>query len=78
MLINLTKITWTTSGIQGRVDRVIQTPIWINTNQIISIDLITGPEQCPDITRIFLTHNHQITVLEAPEQIISLIKETQS
>ena len=78
MLINLTKITWSTSGIQGRVDNIRQTPIWINTNQIISIDLKAGPEQCPDITRIFLTHNHQITVLEAPSEIISLIRGKQS
>ena len=78
MLIKLTKISFTTSGIQGRVDNIKQAPIWINPNKIISIDLKTGPKQCPDTTRIYLTHNHQITVLESPEQIISLIKETQS
>lgn len=78
MLIKLTEISFTTTGIQGRVDRVIQAPLWINTNQIISIDLKAGPEQCPDITRIYLTHNHHYTVLETPEQIISLIKEAQS
>ena len=78
MLIKLTEISFTTTGIQGRVDRVIQAPIWINTNKIISIDLKAGPEQCPDITRIYLSHNHQYTVLETPEQIISLIKEAQS
>ena len=78
MLIKLTKISFTKTGIQGRVDRVIQDPIWVNISHIITVDLKTGPEQCPDITRIYLTHNHQITVLETPEQIISLIKETQS
>ena len=78
MLIKLTKISFTKTGIQGRVDRVIQDPIWVNISHIITVDLKAGPEQCPDITRIYLTHNHQITVLETPEQIISLIKETQS
>jgi hypothetical protein len=73
MLIKLTKITWSTSGIQGRVDNIRQAPIWINPNKIISIDLKAGPEQYPNITRIFLTHNHQHTVLETPEQINNLI-----
>ena len=78
MLIKLTKISFTTTGIQGRVDNIRQTPIWINPSHIITVDLKAGPEQCPDTTRIFLTPgsitsgNCQITVLETPEQIINL------
>jgi hypothetical protein len=80
MLIKLNTVSFVTVG-QGasfKVERTILEPIWLNTNHIITMDLKAGPEQCPDITRIFLTHNHQISVLETPEQIIELIKATQS
>jgi len=84
MLIKLIKISFTTVGHPARVDKVLQDPIWINPSHIIAIDLKAGPEQCPDITRIFLTPgsitsgNSQISVLETPEQIIERIKATQS
>ena len=78
MLIKLTKSCITSSGHgpNRKVDHIIQGPIWINPTHIISIDLKgTGSEQCPDVTRIYLSHNHQITVLESPEQITTLISE---
>ena len=76
MLIKLTKISFTTTGIQGRVDRIIKDPIWVNPSHIITLSLKSGPDSCPDLTEIVIGKDPEwtvFTVLETPEQINNLI-----
>ena len=76
MLIKLTKVSFTTTGIQGRVDRIIKDPIWVNPSHIITLALKSGPESCPDLTELVIGRDPEWTVfnvLETPEQINNLI-----
>ena len=78
MLIKLTKISFTTVGHPVRVDRVLQDPIWVNPNHIITLSLKRGPESCPDLTELVIGTDPEwtvFTVLETPEQITTLISE---
>jgi len=78
MLIKLNKVSFVTvgHGASKKVERTILEPVWINPNHIAKITIEQGPADCPDITEItwgvgrFGSH---ISVLETPEQIISLI-----
>ena len=78
MLIKLNTVSFVTSGhgASKKVDRTILEPVWVNPNHIAKITLEQGPEQCPDVTEITWGAGRlggHISVLETPEQIISLI-----
>ena len=81
MLIKLTKISFTTVGHPARVDRTNIEPIWINRSHIITMfitdQLPEGRLPCERLTQINIG-NGSFKVLETPEQINSLIKESQS
>ena len=81
MLIKLTKISFTTVGHPARVDRTNIEPIWINGSHIITMfttdQLPKGRLPCERLTQINIG-NGSFKVLETPEQINSLIKESQS
>ena len=83
MLIKLNKVSFITTGHGStlKVDRTILEPVWINPTHIAKIEMEKGPADCPDITEITWGAGRlggHISVLETPEQIISLIKEAQS
>ena len=78
MLIKLNKVSFVTSGhgASKKVERTILEPIWFNPTFIVKIELEQGPADCPDITVISWGAGRlggHISVLETPEQIISLI-----
>ena len=81
MLIKLTKISFTTVGHPARVDRTITEPIWINPAHIISVlindKLPEGRLPCERLTQVCIG-NGSFKVVETPEQINSLIAESQS
>ena len=82
MFIKLTKISFTTVGHPARVDRTITEPIWINPAHIISAfitdKLPEGRLPCERLTQVSHRYWTPFKVLETPEQINSLIAESQS
>jgi len=78
MLIKLTKISFAISGYgtTKKVDRVIKETIWLNPSHIAEIETKSAPADHPDTTSITWgvgRMGNTVTVLETPEQIITLI-----
>ena len=83
MLIKLNKVIFITVG-QGasfKVERTVLEPIWLNPSHLTKMEIQQGPEDCPDVTEITWGAGRlggHVRVLETPEQINSLIAESQS
>ena len=83
MLIKLNKVSFATSGYGAtkKVDRTILETIWFNSAHIAKLETKQGSADCPDITSITWGAGRlggHISVLETPEQIISLINTATS
>ena len=77
MLIKLNTVVIVTSGHGNtlKVERTILEPVWINPNHIAFMETTMGPEDCPDITTIWIAGvptKCKLQVLETPEQINNL------
>ena len=77
MLIKLNQVSFTTvgHGASKRVEHTILEPVWLNPNLIAFMETTMGPEDCPDITTIWIAGvptKCKLQVLETPEQINNL------
>ena len=75
MLIKLTKVMITTVGSPPRVDQTHVEPHWINPVHIISAFITDQLHPCERLTTVCIG-NGSFKVLETPEQINQLIKES--
>ena len=80
MLIKLNKVSFVTTGRGStlKVERTILEPLWLNPNHIAFMETTMGPEDCPDITTIWVAGvptKCKLQVLETPEQINNLALE---
>ena len=79
MLIKLTKITFTTVGSPPMIDKTHIEPHWINPAHIISASITdqlpAGRLPCERLTMVCIG-NGLFKVLETPQQINQLIKES--